>query len=232
MRHSKKSRRGRARGPSEDALFERALMGESSDGRKFDPRGDRKTLQLCRQVQRALAMAVAGECADEVLRDVYVEAVEPLGGAGQLLVRVIAPRGVAPVEVMARLGAATPRLRALVAAEICRKRVPMLSFVVVPDVIALAPGMQRPEETGAFESCATPRHSNASVTSDAPPRIDSSNDGIRGGAGSGPLASSGPGSPALPRRGGEGEVRGKPRARHRDASGEPHAGEGEVSDEQ
>jgi hypothetical protein len=77
---------------------------------------------------------LAGECADELLRDAFVESVEPLGGAGQLLVRVVVPGGAAgnAAEVMARLAAVTPRLRAIVAAEICRKRVPMLSFVVVP----------------------------------------------------------------------------------------------------
>src|SRR5687767_8159670 len=170
-------------------------MGESSSGRAFDPRGDRKTLQLCRQVQRALALALAGECADELLRDVYVESVEPLGGAGQLLVRVMASGGVAPFEVMARLGVVTPRLRAFVAGEICRKRVPMLSFVVVPEVRAPAPGTKRPEELGASETAPTPRHSNASNTSAAPPQIDSSTGEIRGGAGS-------QSSPALPRRGG------------------------------
>ena len=137
MGNWKRPRRGRARGASDDALFRRAVLGEElSDAKKFDPSADRKTLQLCRQVQRALAMALAGECADELLRDAYVESVEPLGGPGQLLVRVVLPRG-APAsiaEVMQRLSAHTPRLRAIVAREICRKRVPVLSFAVVPPV--------------------------------------------------------------------------------------------------
>jgi hypothetical protein len=134
VRHSKKPRRGRAGGTSEEALFERALLGEvSSSDRRFDPRQDRKTLQLCRQVQRALALALAGQCADATLADAYVESVEPLGTPGQLLVRVVVPAGARPVEVMSRLGALTPRLRAAVAADICRKRVPMLSFVVLPE---------------------------------------------------------------------------------------------------
>jgi hypothetical protein len=116
-------------------LFERALLGESfSDERKFNPRQDRKTLQLCRQVQRALTMSLGGAGSDELLRDAYVESVEPLGGPGQLLVRitVAGDAGAAAGEVAARLAAQTPRLRAIVAAEISRKRVPMLSFVVVP----------------------------------------------------------------------------------------------------
>ena len=135
MGHSRKPRRGRARDASADALFERALLGEIvSEGRRLDPARDRKTLQLCRQVQRALAMALAGECADAALADAYVESVEPLGGPGQLLVRVRIGGGssVAPFEVRERLVARAPRLRAAVAREISRKRVPMLSFVVVP----------------------------------------------------------------------------------------------------
>ena len=121
---------------SEVALFRRVLLGDSSssDQRKFNPSEDRKTLQLCRQVQRALSLSLAGECADDLLRDVYVDSVVPMGGPGQLLVRVIAPADVAatPGEISARLEALTPRLRATVAREICRKRVPTLSFVVVP----------------------------------------------------------------------------------------------------
>jgi hypothetical protein len=141
--HSKKPRRGRARGAPADALFERALLGDDRfDRRKFEPGRDRKTLQLCRQVQRALSLALAGECADGLLRDASVEGVEPLGGAGQLLVRVTVPPGAggAPGEVSARLAALAPRLRAVVAGEICRKRVPMLAFVVVPTLFPAGTG--------------------------------------------------------------------------------------------
>jgi len=138
--HSKKSRRGRARRAPADALFERALLGDRDQAKEFDPRRDRKTLQLCRQVQRALSLALAGECGDELLRDAFVEGVEPLGGPGQLLVRLAVPAGVAPGDVSARLAAAAPRLRAVVAGEICRKRVPTLSFVVVPSATGAGEG--------------------------------------------------------------------------------------------
>jgi hypothetical protein len=132
VRHSKK---GRARGASADLAFEQALFGSNDDARRpFDPRADRKTLQLCRQVHRALMLALAGECGDEVLRDVSAEAVEPMGCASQLLVRIALPVGVVipATDVLQRLNECTPRLRASIAAAICRKRVPMLSFVLVP----------------------------------------------------------------------------------------------------
>src|SRR5256885_8650557 len=52
--------------------------------------------------------------------------------------RVVVPadEGAAPGELAAKLTAQTPRLRAVVAAESSRKRVPMLSFVVMPQVSA------------------------------------------------------------------------------------------------
>jgi ribosome-binding factor A len=134
VRHQNRRWRGRARDASAQEMFERALLGEESDSRKpLDPRQDRKTLQLCRQVQRTLMLALAGECGDEVLRDVYVESVEPIGGASELLVRVALSgnASVSAIDVMARLQERSGKLRAEIARAICRKRVPRLSFVAV-----------------------------------------------------------------------------------------------------
>ena len=111
------------RRPDRD-LFEQALRGGDAR-RHFDPRQDRKTLQLCRQVQRALVAALADA-------DGTVDAVEPMGSAGQLLVRVGVPATASPAAVVARLNGRAPQLRAAVAAAVCRKRVPTLTFVAVP----------------------------------------------------------------------------------------------------
>jgi hypothetical protein len=136
VRQNYRRRRSRAHGASADELFEQALLGveNNEEHRKFDPREDRKTLQLCRQVQRSLSMALAGECGDEILRDVYVESVEPMGGAGHLLVRIVIPPSIeeAPLELIARLSERTAQLRATIARDICRKRVPNLRFIAVP----------------------------------------------------------------------------------------------------
>ena len=43
-----------------------------------------KTLQLCRQAQRALSLALAGECDDDLLRSLYVESVVPAPDASRL----------------------------------------------------------------------------------------------------------------------------------------------------
>lgn len=135
MRNRKKRWNGRARGAPPVSEFERALMGdENADRPRFDPRHDRKTLQLCRQVQRALALALIGECDDDPVSDLVIESVEPLGGAGQLLVRIAMPREhlASATDVLARLNSRSPQLRAEIANAISRKRVPGLSFVAVP----------------------------------------------------------------------------------------------------
>jgi ribosome-binding factor A len=134
---SHKNKKWKVRAPelTADETFERALLGDESSNRKpFDPREDRKTQQLCQQVKRALILALAGECDDEVLRDVYVDSVEPMGSGSQLLVSVTVPATVGPAswEVLARLNDRSARLRAIVAHSICRKRAPGLSFVAVP----------------------------------------------------------------------------------------------------
>jgi ribosome-binding factor A len=137
VRNRKKPWNGRAHVAPAEALFERALFGvDECDDKRFNPREDRKTLQLCRQVQCALAMALSGECGDEILRDLYVESVEPMGSASQLIVRVVIPANLrcSLVEVMSKLDERAVRLRALVAQAICRKRVPNLTFIVVPSI--------------------------------------------------------------------------------------------------
>jgi hypothetical protein len=135
LRHSKKFGHRRAggarRGSAPADLFEAALLGESPSERKpFDAGSDRKTLQLCRQVERAVALGLAGQ-PDDPLRDLIVDGVSPMGSPGHLLVRVIVPADVPVHEIMTRLEARTPALRAEVAASICRKRVPALSFIPV-----------------------------------------------------------------------------------------------------
>jgi hypothetical protein len=112
-------------------MFEAALLGDSPTERKpFDAGSDRKTLQLCRQVERAVALGLAGS-ADDLLRDLVVDGVSPIGSPGHLMVRVIVPAGMPVHDIMARLDARTAALRAEVAASICRKRVPALSFIPV-----------------------------------------------------------------------------------------------------
>ena len=115
--------------PSVDEAFADALAG-SSDRRHARNRNHHyKALQLCRQVQRTLALALAGECGDDILRNAFVQDVTPAPDAGHLVVRVAVPPDANVRDLLARLDRVGPRLRAIVAAAITRKRAPELTFI-------------------------------------------------------------------------------------------------------
>ncbi len=89
---------------------------------------DEKTMRLCRQVERALSMALPGECGDELLSGLTVMSVTPAEGTSRLLVTVSLPEGANPLDVLLRLEKARGFLRSGLASEIHRKRVPDLAF--------------------------------------------------------------------------------------------------------
>jgi len=115
-----------------DSEFERAL--EETEYRQLDRgrRIEQKTQQLCRQVQRALNLALAGQFTGGVLDDVFVVSVSAATGSGRLVAHVAIPVGMCVSEVLRELRERTPRLRAVVAGYISRKRAPELSFAVAP----------------------------------------------------------------------------------------------------
>src|SRR4051812_24793608 len=95
----------------------------------------RKALQLCSQVAQTLHGALQGECGDDCLRDLLVEAVEPFPNAGRLLVTVSLSPAAAAVplaEILEHLERARGLLRSEVAAAVCRRKVPELVFRVRP----------------------------------------------------------------------------------------------------
>lgn len=99
-----------------------------------DPeRVDRKTLQLCKQVERTLNLVLSGECDDEVLQDLIVTSVRPMGGSSQLLVVVepsVSETAPSVVTVLDHLQRAKSRLREMVAEAITRRKAPELTFQV------------------------------------------------------------------------------------------------------
>jgi ribosome-binding factor A len=117
----RRGRRARGEGENSSSFFE-------SHGRG---RRDHKTAQLCRQVFRAVSLALA-ECGDDVLRELVVHEVEPAPDASRLLVRVGFSASVADVsgvaDVLGRLAQASGFLRREVASAITRKRAPELMF--------------------------------------------------------------------------------------------------------
>jgi hypothetical protein len=92
----------------------------------------RKTLQLCRQVQRALNYAL-GECGDDLLTGLYVMSIEPAPSASRLLVTVQPlDEGADPIDILQHVGFVMGQLRSDVAASIHRKKVPELMFHCEP----------------------------------------------------------------------------------------------------
>jgi len=117
---------------------------------------DRKTRQLCRQVERAVSLALGGQCADPLLQALAVQSVEPAPDASRLMISVylpaanttpdpcaipprdasveqgsretIAAQAARMSEILARLENVRPLLRREVAAAITRKRAPELVF--------------------------------------------------------------------------------------------------------
>jgi ribosome-binding factor A len=106
----------------------RAVSRDPSDRLSSGRQGERKTRQFCRQVQRALNLALAERSTDE-MNDLFVEEVSPAPDCGRLLVHVLIPAERSVTEVLGALRRDAPRLRSEVAMAITRKRAPELSFV-------------------------------------------------------------------------------------------------------
>jgi ribosome-binding factor A len=95
---------------------------------------NRKTLQLCEQVREALGWVIGSAIGDERLALCQVQSVEPLARGNRLLVKVAVPPELSVAEVVDRLAAVAPVLRAEVAQSITRRKVPELVYTAVPAV--------------------------------------------------------------------------------------------------
>jgi hypothetical protein len=121
---SKRSRERDSASQLIDPEFERALEENEFRRKARDARQEQKTHQLCRQVQRALNLALAGQFTEGTLDNVYVAEVSATGGTGRLLVHVALPEDRPVSAVLAELRDRAPQLRAIVAGFITRKRAP------------------------------------------------------------------------------------------------------------
>jgi ribosome-binding factor A len=95
---------------------------------------NRKALQVCGQVFETLSQVLAGECGDDCLRDLLVEAVLPAPNAARLLVTLVpavTAQAVTRTEWLAHLERARGLLRHEVAAAITRRKAPELIFRVL-----------------------------------------------------------------------------------------------------
>jgi ribosome-binding factor A len=98
---------------------------------QWRPVRNRKALQLCRQVERALHLALAG-LADPLLHDLLVSEVRLFPDSSRLLVRLGSSTATAvDLEAVSRsVQKAAGRLRQEVAAAIHRRKTPELIFQV------------------------------------------------------------------------------------------------------
>ena len=122
------TRRPKKSGDFVDPEFAQALGAGTSDRLSSGRQGERKARQFCRQVQRALNLALADRHTDG-LNDLFVEDVSPAPDCGHLLVHVVIPAERPVTEALSALRRDAPRLRSEVAMAITRKRAPELSFV-------------------------------------------------------------------------------------------------------
>ena len=86
-------------------------------------------------MERTLSAVLAGECDDDLLRDLVVLSVVPAPNAGRLLVTIALPAsaGVSVEEALRRCCGASGHLRGEVAAAVSRRKTPELAFRVVTD---------------------------------------------------------------------------------------------------
>jgi len=104
---------------------------------------DYKTAALCKQVRRAISLALAGECGDPAIQSLVVNDVLPAPNAGRLLVRILAPHAhdhTEVIDLLERLEKIQGLLRARIAESIARKRTPELTFDIIP--IGRAPNVE------------------------------------------------------------------------------------------
>ena len=112
-----------------DAEFAETLYEADSGNRSTDRQAARKAQQFCRQVERALNLALADRNAVDDIGGLFVDEVSPAPDCGRLLVHVVIPAGRPVADVMSALRREAPRLRSEVAAAITRKRAPELVFI-------------------------------------------------------------------------------------------------------
>lgn len=94
---------------------------------------ERKTAQLCAQAQRALGSVIHNELLDADLGGLAVLDVRPHPDAGRLLVVLSGQQGCEFERAKQVLEGACGRLRQALGRAVSRKKVPLLSFAIIPE---------------------------------------------------------------------------------------------------
>jgi ribosome-binding factor A len=114
-----------------DADFAEILYGEKDNNRSGNRQAKRKSQQFCRQVQRALNLALADTSVADIDCDLFVDEVSPGPDCGHLLVHFVVQEGYSVADALSALRRNAARLRSEVAMSIARKRTPELAFVPI-----------------------------------------------------------------------------------------------------
>jgi ribosome-binding factor A len=123
------NRRRKESSPFVDPDFAEALDGGRGAAMSQGRQVQHKAQQFCRQVQRALNLALADRYEDDGLNELFVDHVTPAPDCGHLLVHVVVPANRSVTDALSSLRQDASRLRSEVAMTISRKRAPELSFV-------------------------------------------------------------------------------------------------------
>ncbi len=118
---------------------EEVCPDEDADPRRFfddtdrSRKGNWKVQQLCKQVERAAAVTLAGECESDALLGATVASVEPAPDSSRLMATVVLASGKGTddlADARAVLARSAASFREEVARTIHRKRVPEIEFNV------------------------------------------------------------------------------------------------------
>lgn len=120
----------RSRGyPRVDSDFAEALCAGEVNGSPQHRQAERKNNQLCRQVQRALNLALEERACGPASDGAFVDEVCPGPDCGHLAIHVVVPDGRVVADALTELRCDAARLRSEVAMAISRKHAPELFFV-------------------------------------------------------------------------------------------------------
>jgi ribosome-binding factor A len=93
----------------------------------------RKAYQLSKQVHRVISGVIGGVCGDEEIQALTVWSVKPLGNTAHLVVTLSLAKGQEdPPAIMQKLEGVRGIVRREIALAITRRRVPEISFRLVP----------------------------------------------------------------------------------------------------
>jgi ribosome-binding factor A len=136
-----------------DMDFAELLYGEENNSRSKSRQAQRKAQQFCRQVQRALNLALADSNVADTDCDLFVDEVSFGPDCGHLVVHIVVQDGHSVADAMSALPCDASRLRSEVAMAIARKPAPEFAkpaSVIYEKLHAIVPCIRENKHMAAF----------------------------------------------------------------------------------